>query len=249
MQDDFDLEGLSPAEASAYVTQFIVTQKQVARDRAAAEEVLELWKKRARLATDRDEIELARESLARAEEAHANLVRLRSDEREMNFKVTELKRRLVKIRQEPEFTVNAGALLEQIGVRYAIVPTALDELALPGEEAEDYVLRDAIDTARAGRILTASAPHLPILGADTAVVVGNRILGKPSDADDAAAMLRLLSGRRRSHRRLGALSRARGTRCDGLRGPPDGGRRPRGPQPRRGGVDGAAGSRAPAGRR
>lgn len=114
MQDDFDLEGLSPAEAGAYVTQFIVTQKQVARDRAAAEEVLELWKKRARLATDRDEIELARESLARAEEAHANLVRLRSDEREMNFKVTELKRRLVKIRQEPEFTVNAGALLEQL---------------------------------------------------------------------------------------------------------------------------------------
>ena len=96
------------------------------------------------------------------------------------------------------------ALLEQIGVRYAIVPTALDEVALPGEEAEDYVLRVALDKARAGRILTASAPHLPILGADTAVVVGNRVLGKPSDADDAAAMLRLLSGR--MHRVLSAVA-------------------------------------------
>ncbi|MBU8914351.1 MAG: hypothetical protein KOO61_10040 [Spirochaetales bacterium] len=114
MQDDFDLEGLSPAEASAYVAQFIITQKQVARDRAAAEEALELWKKRARLAADRDEMELGRESLARAEEAHAGLVRLKNDEREMNFKVAELKRRLVKIRQEPQFTVNAGALLEQL---------------------------------------------------------------------------------------------------------------------------------------
>lgn len=114
MQDDFDLEGLSLAEATAYVARFITTQKQVARDRSAAEDAVELWKKRVGLAHDRGEIDLARESLARAEEAHTNLVRLKSEEREMNFKVTELKRRLAKIRQEPEFSVDSSALLEQL---------------------------------------------------------------------------------------------------------------------------------------
>ena len=114
MQDDFGLEGLSPAEAKDYVAQFIITQKQVARDRAVADDELELWKKRAGLAADRGELDLARECLARAEEAHANLVRLKNEEREINFKVDELKRRFQKIRQEPELSVNAGALLEQL---------------------------------------------------------------------------------------------------------------------------------------
>ncbi len=114
MQDDFDLEGLSPAEAKDYVAQFIITQKQVARDRAVADDELELWKKRAGLAADRGEMELARECLARAEETHAKVVRLKSEEREINFKVEELKRRFAKIRQEPEFSVDAGALLEQL---------------------------------------------------------------------------------------------------------------------------------------
>jgi len=114
MEDDFDLEGLSPAAAREYVAQFIITGKQTAHDRAAAEAQLDLWKKRAGLAADRDELDLARESLARAEEAHENLVRLKNEEREINFKVGELKRRLAKVRQEPEFSVNAGALLDQL---------------------------------------------------------------------------------------------------------------------------------------
>ena len=114
MQDDFDLEGLSPAEAKDYVAQFIITQKQVASDLAMADDELELWKKRAGLAADRGEIELARECLARAEGTHANVVRLKSEEREINFKVDVLKRRFARIRQEPEFSVNAGALLEQL---------------------------------------------------------------------------------------------------------------------------------------
>ena len=52
--------------------------------------------------------------VARAEEAHENLVRLKNEEREINFKVGELKRRFAKVRQEPEFSVNAGALLDQL---------------------------------------------------------------------------------------------------------------------------------------
>jgi len=114
MQDDFDLEGLSPADATAYVSQFITTGIQVRRDRSEAEDQLELWKKRVRLAMERGESELAKESLARAEEVHARVVRLKGEEKELNFKVEELKRRLVKVRQAPEFSVNAESLLNQL---------------------------------------------------------------------------------------------------------------------------------------
>jgi hypothetical protein len=114
MQDDFDLEGLSRAEARAYVADFIAARKQVEHDRAAKERDLALWKKRIRLATEKGETELARESLSRAEEVHAALVSLRKEERELDFKVTELKRRLSGLEQKPEFSVDASALLEQM---------------------------------------------------------------------------------------------------------------------------------------
>ena len=67
----------------------------------------------------------------------------------------------------------------------------------------DYVLRIAAAKARAGRT-AAPRPALPVLGADTAVVCDDRILGKPADRDDALAMLRLLSGR--THRVLTAVA-------------------------------------------
>lgn len=114
MEDDFDLEGLSPEEAKAYVARFITTQKQLARDRAAAEDELALWKKRTALAADRGETDLARESLARAEECHANVVRLRREQHDIDFKVTELKRRLENMRHQPQFSVNADSLLGQL---------------------------------------------------------------------------------------------------------------------------------------
>ena len=95
-------------------------------------------------------------------------------------------------------------LLDQIGVRYAVVAAELDEVALPGEAAENYVLRVALEKARAGRSLTTRRPDTPVLGADTAVVVEGRVLGKPRDADDAASMMRLLSGR--THRVLSAVA-------------------------------------------
>lgn len=57
------------------------------------------------------------------------------------------------------------------------------------------MLRLALDKARAGRALVESPRCPPVLAADTAMVVGDRILGKPRDRRDAAAMLRLLAGR------------------------------------------------------
>jgi len=95
-------------------------------------------------------------------------------------------------------------LLEQIGVRFEVVAIDVDEVRLPGEDPERYVLRLALDKARAGRTQVVSVPCPPVLAADTAVVVGDRILGKPRDRRDAADMLRLLA--RRTHRVLSGIA-------------------------------------------
>jgi len=95
-------------------------------------------------------------------------------------------------------------LLEQIGIRFAVLDIDLDETWLPGEDPETYVGRLALDKARGGRALVASSSDLPVLAADTAVVVGERMLGKPRDRVDAAAMMRLLSGC--THRVLSAVA-------------------------------------------
>lgn len=97
-------------------------------------------------------------------------------------------------------------LLEQIGIRFAVLDIDLDEALLTGEAPESYVCRLALDKARAGRALVASGSAIPVLAADTVVVVGERILGKPRDRLDAAAMMRLLSGR--THRVLSAVALA-----------------------------------------
>jgi septum formation protein len=84
-------------------------------------------------------------------------------------------------------------LLLQLGLTHACIPVDVDETPLAGEEPRAYVQRMAQSKARAGRLAVSAAR--PVIGADTAVVCEGRILGKPADADDALAMLRLLSGR------------------------------------------------------
>ena len=95
-------------------------------------------------------------------------------------------------------------LLEQIGIRFEVIDIDLDEARLPGESPESYVQRLALDKARAGRALIESRNGLPVLAADTAVVMGDRVLGKPGDRQEAAAMMRLLSAR--SHRVLSGIA-------------------------------------------
>ena len=97
-------------------------------------------------------------------------------------------------------------LLEQLGVRHELLLPAPDEDAesleatIPGELPLDYVERVTRAKLRAARqrLRARSLPPAPILCSDTTVALGRRILGKPLDATDAAATLRLLSGR--SHR-------------------------------------------------
>ena len=83
------------------------------------------------------------------------------------------------------------ALLEQAGISFTVRIAGIDESVEDGESPSQYVRRLASEKALA----VPKAPEECILAADTTVVVDNRILGKPEDAADAAAMLRLLSGR------------------------------------------------------
>lgn len=114
MEDDFDLEGLSKEEARAYVAQFVKSLHLARKQRAEQEAEFEKWKTRTKLAADRGEEDLARAALQRAEEVQSALNAVRREERELEFKVTELKRRLGNLQQSPELSVNAQALLEQL---------------------------------------------------------------------------------------------------------------------------------------
>jgi septum formation protein len=86
-------------------------------------------------------------------------------------------------------------LLEQIGVEFAVLDVDVPEQRMPGEPPQDYVSRVARDKARAGLARLGRASDAIVLGADTEVVLDDEVFGKPRDADDAAAMLRRLSGR------------------------------------------------------
>ncbi|MCS7315874.1 MAG: Maf family protein, partial [Bryobacterales bacterium] len=82
-------------------------------------------------------------------------------------------------------------LLQRAGFDFTVRPAGIDETWREGEDPESHVLRLAREKARAA---PASETDI-VLGADTVVVVDGEILGKPSDGEDAARMLRLLSGR------------------------------------------------------
>ena len=83
-------------------------------------------------------------------------------------------------------------LLRAAGFSFTVDPLDVDESALPGETPERHVRRLARAKAQAG---VDRHPGRTVLGADTVVVVDERILGKPRDAAEAAAMLTALSGR------------------------------------------------------
>jgi len=87
-------------------------------------------------------------------------------------------------------------LLSGLGIPLEVRPAATDETVRPGETPEAYVVRVAREKARA-------VPGEVVLAADTAVVLGDEILGKPRDGADATRMLRALSGT--SHRVLTAV--------------------------------------------
>ena len=86
-------------------------------------------------------------------------------------------------------------LLEQIGATFSVIDVEVPEQRAVGELPLDYVSRVARDKARAGLARLGNAMDALVLGADTEVVLDDEVFGKPRDANDAAAMLRRLSGK------------------------------------------------------
>ncbi len=96
-----------------------------------------------------------------------------------------------------------GELLCQIGVAHIVAGANIDEAVLPGETPRDYVTRLAREKALAIRRI---GEPLPVLAADTTVVVDGKVFGKPRDQAHAVHMLGALSGR--SHEVLTAVALA-----------------------------------------
>ena len=96
-------------------------------------------------------------------------------------------------------------LLKQIGIQYQLLLmrddsrqlAEVDETPLINETATDYVQRVCAAKANAAweSLLFRKLPPAPVLAADTTIALDNKIIGKPNDNNDAASILRLLSGR------------------------------------------------------
>lgn len=96
-------------------------------------------------------------------------------------------------------------ILRDAGFTFEVIPAHVDETRLPRESAVDHVSRLASSKARlVARSLAAKKEKAFVIGADTVVVAGRHIIGKPVDAADARRILRLLS--RKTHEVLTGVS-------------------------------------------
>jgi septum formation protein len=89
-------------------------------------------------------------------------------------------------------------LLTAAGFRFEVCATDVDERVRTGERAREYVTRLAIDKSACAWTMVAAGTgdgDIVVLGADTAVIVDEEILGKPVDEPDAERMLRRICGR------------------------------------------------------
>jgi septum formation protein len=84
-------------------------------------------------------------------------------------------------------------LLKGAGIEFVVQPANVVEARRPGETPMVFAERTAKEKALAVQSLF---PEFQVLGADTVVIVDEKVLGKPRDQEDAARMLRMLSGRR-----------------------------------------------------
>jgi septum formation protein len=88
-------------------------------------------------------------------------------------------------------------LLKQIGIAFEAVSADIDESPRGFTDASDYVVEMARQKALlvAKRLNTQGETQSFVLGADTTVVIDGEILGKPSDYEDAFAMIRRIQGK------------------------------------------------------
>ena len=98
---------------------------------------------------------------------------------------------------EPAFILASASprrkeLLENLGFRFTVLPSGVSETFLDGESPGAHVIRLSLEKSR---FVAARNPRKWILGADTAVVIGGEVLGKPRTPGEAREMLRKLSGK------------------------------------------------------
>jgi septum formation protein len=87
-------------------------------------------------------------------------------------------------------------LLSQLGVQFSLLPSHIDEPPPNGQTPEAYARELSASKARASAELLSDDQRAAfVLGADTIVVIDERVLGKPADDDDAVRMVSALSGR------------------------------------------------------
>ena len=101
-------------------------------------------------------------------------------------------------RTEAELILASGSprrqdLLEDLGLDFTIIEAGIEEIPKKGETPQDFVKRAACDKVGA---VSRDKPSAWVLGADTVVVLGSRILGKPKDPEEALQILLDLSGRK-----------------------------------------------------
>ncbi len=83
-------------------------------------------------------------------------------------------------------------MLTRLGIEYLLAPAEVDETTATGEPAREAARRLALAKANAS---AQTHPGWVVLAADTLVTLDSRVLGKPSDGDEAATMLTELAGR------------------------------------------------------
>jgi 23S rRNA (uracil1939-C5)-methyltransferase len=92
-------------------------------------------------------------------------------------------------------------LMARVAPEFRVFPTDVDEAAVAEKDPLKFAVAAAVAKARRG---AEAFPEAAVIGADTVVALGLRILGKPADRDEARAMLRALSGKR--HRVITGLA-------------------------------------------
>ena len=116
---------------------------------------------------------------------------------------------------EPYIILASGSqrrreIIEALNAAVEIVPSGIDERsASPDEQAEEYVA--SIAASKASAVASNGHPGALVIGADTSVILGEKILGKPENETEARTMLSALRGR--SHRVVTGLT----VRRDGIK--------------------------------
>jgi len=114
--------------------------------------------------------------------------------------------RLVLASQSPR----RADVLRQLGLAPVIRPARVDETYQPGETPEAHVERLAREKVE---LVARVEPHALVVGGDTVVIDGARVLGKPRDEAEAAQMLDSLAGR--AHTVLSGIALAGATGAEG----------------------------------